>query len=185
MELKLIFYSRLITSGKSTNFSSIIHLLTASGPWGPFGTRYRVWERCVKYMRQLKHSKHQEAEVLLKLSSSDLMLKDYDLHKDVGDEWARAMKSTSSDLIRRHTVPYFIPVDASELLDTPGVEKPSLCDKCRPVFHAVMTSSEKEEVHAARGLPPHVTMGIFGRPASLAAVRRTFHTISTLYRSRI
>jgi len=139
-----------------------------AGPWGPFGTRYRVWERCVKYIRQLNQSKHPKAKTLLELSSSDLILKDYDLEKDVGAEWARAMKSNAGDLIRRPTTKYFISVSASELFTTPGVDKPSLCEVCAPLFNTVMASNEKEEIHAANGLPAEVTTGKFGRPASLA-----------------
>ncbi|TVY67416.1 hypothetical protein LSUE1_G006581 [Lachnellula suecica] len=142
-----------------------------AGPWGPFGTRYRVWERCVKYMHQLKRAKHPEAKALLDLASGDLILKDYSLEKDVGDEWARAMQSDASDLIKRPTVKYFVEVDASDLFGTPGVDKPELCDKCGPVFEKTMASMEKEEIHAAAGLPPSVTVAKdeFGRPASLAA----------------
>lgn len=140
-----------------------------AGPWGPFGTRYRVWERCVKYMRQLEKSDHPEAKALLKLASSDLILNNYDLKKDIGDEWARAMKSDRSDLTRRPTAQYFIPVHASELFATPGVEKPSLCSSCSPLFENVMASSESEEIRAVEGIPLHLTTGIFGRPASLAA----------------
>lgn len=117
-------------------------------------------------MRQLKKSDHPEAKALLELCSGDLMLRDYDLHRDVADDWTRAMKSDSSDLIHRPTAQYFVPVISSDLLTTPGVEQPSLCKKCGPIFDVTMGSSENEEVHAIEGLPPHVTAG---RPASLAA----------------
>lgn len=142
---------------------------TIAGVWGPFGTRYRVWERCVKYMRQLKLSDHPEAKALIKLCSSDMMLKDYELQEDVGNEWARAMNSNASDVIPRPFDQYFVSVIASDLFGIPGVDKPSLCAKCGPVFDVVMASGEKEEVHAAAGIPRQVTLGTFGRPASLAA----------------
>lgn len=142
-----------------------------AGPWGPFGTRYRDWERCVKYTRQLKKAERPEAKALLELSSTDLILKNYSLEKDVSDEWARAMQSDASDLIKRPTVKYFVDVDACDLFSTPGVEKPKLCDKCGPLFDMIMASDEKEEIHAMEGLPSSVTVakGEFGRPASLAA----------------
>ncbi|KAF8849088.1 hypothetical protein BDZ45DRAFT_604896 [Acephala macrosclerotiorum] len=138
-----------------------------AGPWGPFGTRYRVWERCVKYMRQLKHSKHPEAKALLGLSSKDVMLKGYELHQDVGDEWTRAMKSDESDLVPRPFEKYLVLVSATELFGTPGVDRPDLCAKCAPRFNKVMASKEPEQVHAIAGLPRSVTVGKFGRPASL------------------
>jgi hypothetical protein len=121
-------------------------------------------------MRQLKRSKLLEAKALLELSSADLMLKDYSLQRDVGDEWARAMKSDSSDLVPRRTVPYLVSVEVSELFEIPGVKKPELCEKCRPLFEKIMFSTEKEVVLAAKGLPRNVTVDMegFGRPASLA-----------------
>ncbi|KAL5322204.1 hypothetical protein ACEPPN_010174 [Leptodophora sp. 'Broadleaf-Isolate-01'] len=93
-----------------------------AGPWGPFGTRYRVWERCVKYVRQLKKS---DPGHLLELSSRDLILKRYDLNSEAGSEWARAMKSNTSDLIARPVVKYFVPV--SDVSKVPAVIVPHLC----------------------------------------------------------
>lgn len=143
-----------------------------AGPWGPFGTRYRAWERCIKYMRQLKRSDHPEAKALLDLVSRDSMLQEYNLMKDVGTEWARAMQSDASNLVVRPCVKYFIPALTSELLATPGVEKPDLCSRCAPLFEIMMNSNEPEEVHAMDRLPESVTVGKFGRPASLAATLR-------------
>ncbi|CZR59339.1 uncharacterized protein PAC_09231 [Phialocephala subalpina] len=138
-----------------------------AGPWGPFGTRYRVWERCVKYVRQLKQSNHPEAKALLELSSKDLMLDGFELHREVGEQWARAMKSNESDLVSRPFEKYLVPVSAAELFGTPGVDRPDLCQKCAPEFDRVMASEELEEVHATAGLPRSVTIGRFGRSASL------------------
>jgi hypothetical protein len=143
-----------------------------AGPWGPFGTRYREWERCIKYMRQLKKCGHPEAMSLLNLVSGDFMLKEYDLKKDVGSEWARAMVSNSSDLVSRPVVPYLIPALTSELLTTPGAKMPDLCERCAPLFDTMMTSDELEEVHAMDKLPESVRVGKFGRPASLAVAFR-------------
>jgi len=51
----------------------------------------------------------------LHLASRDLMLKGYDLEKDVGSEWARAMKSDASDLVSRPTAKYFAPSQISSM----------------------------------------------------------------------
>ncbi|KUJ12977.1 uncharacterized protein LY89DRAFT_785515 [Mollisia scopiformis] len=160
--------SLLVSDGASTPHFGYSACM-AAGPWGPYGTRYRVWERCVKYIRQLKQSEHPEAKALLKLSSQDMMLRDYDPQNDIGGgEWARAMKSNASDLVSRPTVKYFIPASASELFDTPGVDKSELCEVCVVEFDAIMASKELEEVHAQAGLPSSVLVGTFGRPARLA-----------------
>ncbi|PVH73798.1 hypothetical protein DL98DRAFT_576031 [Cadophora sp. DSE1049] len=134
-----------------------------AGVWGPFQTRYRVWERFIKYTRQLKKS---DPGNLLDISFRDLLLKDYDLTKEVGEEWARAMRSDDSDLMARPTAKYFVPV--ADLFNIPGVQVPKLCHSCASNFDEVMRSQELEEIHALEGLPD-----VFGRRVSLAVgIRR-------------
>lgn len=148
-----------------------------AGPWNPFNTRYRAWERCIKYTRQLQRSKSNEAKFILDLAHQDLVLKDCDLSVDVGKEWTRAMESDVSALIPRKTVKYFIPSIAMQLFDTPGVSKPDLCSECGPAFEGMMSCSSREEVHAIEGLPEIVT-GC--RAAGLAAgIRRAVLWAST------
>ncbi|KAG4442982.1 hypothetical protein IFR05_001513 [Cadophora sp. M221] len=101
-----------------------------AGPWSPFSTRYRVWEHCVKYVRQLKKS---DPGHLLELSYRDLMVKRYNLNLAVG------------------FVKYFVPV--SDVSKVPGVIVPDLCQACVSAFEKVMHSQELEEIHALEGLP--------------------------------
>ncbi|CAM6083967.1 unnamed protein product [Calypogeia fissa] len=144
-----------------------------AGPWSPFNTRYRIFERCVKYTRQLLRSKSSEAKEILEMAHQDLVLKDCDLKIEIGQEWARALHSDASALVPRQTDKYFIPSRAHELLESPGVKHPELCTKCGPAFEALMTSRTEEEVHATPGLPEIVTRGC--RAAGLAAgIRRAF-----------
>ena len=146
---------------KDLNFGYSANLV--AGVWGPFQTRYRAWERVVKYVRQLKKS---DPSDLLHLSSRDLMLKGYDLEKEVGSEWARAMKSATTDLIPRPTTKYFVPV--ADLFNVPGIQVPQLCHDCGPAFNEVMYSQDLEEIHAMESLPD-----VFGHRVSLAvAIRR-------------
>jgi hypothetical protein len=131
------------------------HLVVAA--WNGYNTRYRPWERVIKYTRQLVASKYPESQELLKLSEQDLILRDCDLSVDVSESWTRATKSTGKDLIPRPTESYFIPSRMSDLLATPGVELPVLCSKCQPRFDALMSHSSMEEVRAIDGLPDDVT----------------------------
>jgi hypothetical protein len=141
-----------------------------AGPWNPFNTRYRAWERCIKYSKQLQRSQVPEAKFVLDLASRDLVLRDCDLSADVGTEFARAMRSDMSDLVPRKTVSYFIPSIAPELFDSPGVTLPALCERCGPRFDALMRDPAAEEVRAIKGLPESVT---HCRAAGLAAgIRR-------------
>lgn len=135
------------------------------GAWNGFNTRYRPWERTIKYTRQLVASQSVESKSLLDLSRADLILRDCDLTRDVGDSWTRATKSTSADLIPRNTESYFIPSRVSDLLKTPGTTPPTLCVKCGPTFSAILSNNSMEEVHAVAGLPDYVTSC---RAASLA-----------------
>jgi hypothetical protein len=163
------FIDSLLISGEGTIIPPFGYsACMVAGPWGPFGTRYRVWERCIKYMRQLKQSAHPAAKALLELVTGDMMLKDYDMQKDGGEEWARAMNSSDADLVSRPVVEYSVPVQASELFSTPGVQHPDLCEKCGCLFDVVMSSKQNEIIYATAGLPPSVTNGKFGRPASRA-----------------
>lgn len=140
-----------------------------AGPWDPYNTRYRAWERTIKYTRQLENAKSPEAKEVLRLSRADLVLKNCDLEIDAGIEWARAMTSDASALVPRNTVAYFIPSIAPELFTSPGVAKPDLCKTCTPKFEAMIADPSKEEIHAIGGLPETVT-GC--RPAGLAAAIR-------------
>lgn len=164
------FLETLLQSGDAARvyYGPTTHVVT--GPWNAFNTRYRAWERCVKYSRQLLRSTAAEAKALLTLSHSDLVLKDCDLEIDVGKSWAKALLSTPQDLVKRNTVKYFIPSLASELFQTPGVQPPVLCQDCNPTFHTIMASNNLEEIHAISGLPETVTSC---RAAGLAAgIRR-------------
>lgn len=127
------------------------------GPWNAFNTRYRAWERCVKYSRQLLQSSAAEAKILLTLSHSDLVLKDCDLNMDVGKSWTKALRSGPEDLVKRNTARYFIPSLATELFRTPGVQPPTLCRDCTPTFNKSMANKDLDEVHAISGLPETVT----------------------------
>jgi hypothetical protein len=148
-----------------------------AGPWDPFNTRYRAWERCIKYTKQLQRSKAPEAKFLLDLVSKDLVLKDCDLSIEVGKEWDRAMHSDMSTLVPRKVVKYFIPSIAHQLFESPGVQNPDLCTKCRPEFERLMNNPAKEEVHAIKDLPEIIT-GC--RAAGLAAgIRRAVLWAST------
>jgi hypothetical protein len=100
-------------------------------------------------------------------------LKDCDLKVEIGQEWARALRSDASALVPRQTEEYLVPLRAHELLDSPGVKQPELCSRCGPAFEALMTSRTEEVVHATPGLPEIVTRGC--RAAGLAAeIRRGF-----------
>ncbi|RAH84374.1 hypothetical protein BO86DRAFT_240816 [Aspergillus japonicus CBS 114.51] len=141
-----------------------------TGTFDTFNTRYRSWERIVKYMRQLQQSKAIEAKALLELIHGDYVLRDCTLEEDADDVWARAMQSGLQDLRKRYTVKYFIPSKTTELFSTPGVPIPELCKNCKVRFDAVMRSPELEEVRAIPGLPEIVTLD---RAAGLAAgIRR-------------
>lgn len=148
-----------------------------AGPWNPFNTRYRAWERCIKYTKQLQRSKAPEAKFVLDLVSKDLVLKDCDLSVEVGKEFARAMRSDKSDLVPRTTMKYFIPSRAHELFESPGVPRPDLCSKCGPALEELMNDPAEEEVHAIKDLPEIIT-GC--RAAGLAAgIRRAVLWAST------
>jgi hypothetical protein len=141
-----------------------------AGPWNPFNTRYRAWERCIKYSKQLQRSKYPEAKFVLELASKDLVLRDCDLSIEVGKEWARAVHSDMSDFVPRTAVSYFIPSIAHELFDSPGVPMPELCAKCGPKFEKLMRNPAKEEIRAIKDLPEIITSC---RAAGLAAgIRR-------------
>lgn len=164
------FLDTLLETGDAARvyYGPVAHALI--GPWNAFNTRYRAWERCVKYSRQLLRSKAAEAKTLLNLCHSDQVLKDCDLKTDVGKSWAKALRSGPQDLVKRNTEKYFIPSLTSELFRTPGVQPPELCPDCLPNFHATMTSNDLEEIHAIHGLPETVTSC---RAAGLAAgIRR-------------
>lgn len=151
------FLHTLLKRGDATRvyYGPTSHVLI--GPWNAFNTRYRTWERCVKYSRQLLQSTAAEAKTLLTLAHSDLVLKDCDLKMDGGKSWAKALRSGPQDLVKRNTAKYFISSLASELFQTPGVQSPALCRDCTPLFNKTMTSSDLEEVHAIGGLPETVT----------------------------
>ena len=131
---------------------------TAGGLWSPFNTRYRSWERCVKYTRQLLRSSTPEAKALLELAHIDQVLKEVDFRLDAGLSWARALRSDDSDLRPRTTEKYFVGSRTMELLETPGVQRPVLCLGCGGAFEALMNDSRREEVHAIGGLPETVTV---------------------------
>lgn len=168
------FLTSLLTSSDTVPSFGYSACMVA-GPWGPFGTRYRAWERCIKYMRQLGKCDHPEARKLLQLASSDLMLRDYDLEKELGTEWARAMKSSADSLIARPFAEYRVPALTSALLDTPRVARPDLCTACEPLFDASVSNNEPEEVRAIAGLPESVTMS---RPVGLAVAFRRIASLA-------
>ena len=152
-----LFLDTLLQKGDAARvyYGPTTHVML--GPWNAFNTRYRAWERCVKYSRQLLRSTATEAKTILNLCHSDLVLKDCDLEMDVGESWAKALRSSPEDLVKRDTVKYFIQSLASELFQTPGVQPPVLCRDCTPNFHAIMASNKLEELHAISGLPEAVT----------------------------
>jgi hypothetical protein len=131
------------------------NLVVAS--WNGYNTRYRPWERCIKYTRQLVASKYPESKALLELVGKDLILRDCDLSQDVAESFTRTVNSTDKDLVPRKTESYFIPSRVSDLLQTPGVEPAVLCTKCQPKFDALMSQSSMEEIRAIGGLPEEVT----------------------------
>ena len=152
-----LFLDTLIQSGDTTipYYGPTAHV--AIGPWAAFNTRYRAWERCVKYSRQLLRSTTAKAISLLNLSHSDLVLKNCDLEMDAGKSLAKALRSSPQDLVERTTERYFIPALACELFQTPGVKPPVLCGDCSLPFLAIMASDDLDEIHAIGGLPEAVT----------------------------
>lgn len=152
-----LFLETLIRSGDASipYYGPTTHV--GIGPWAAFNTRYRAWERCVKYSRQLLRSTAAKAISLLNLSHSDLVLKNCDLEMDAGQSLAKALRSSPQDLVERTTERYFIPSLACELFQTPGVEPPVLCGDCSLPFVAIMASDDLDEIHAIGGLPEAVT----------------------------
>lgn len=145
--------------------------------WAPFNTRYRTWERCVKYQRQLRRDPNYGASIILGLAHEDLVLENCDLNADIGASWKKAISSTDLDLELRKTDAYFISARSAELLMTAGVKPPVLCHKDRPNFEKTMNDTEYEEVHAIKGLPEFI---IKCQAAGLAvAIRRAVIWAST------
>ncbi|KAF9046982.1 hypothetical protein BDP27DRAFT_1434472 [Rhodocollybia butyracea] len=111
----------------------------ATAAWAPFNTRYRSWQRLVKYTRLLSRSSSSEAAKLLASSRRDVVLSGFDVN-DISGSWARAMAVGAENLVRDRITTSYMPAPTTELLDIPGMVPPDLCSSCTLLFSAAITT---------------------------------------------
>lgn len=141
---------------KGLLFGDSVYMITFS--WAPFNTRYRTWERFIKYTRLLRASSSPDAARILDLSSRGkvLAVTDQDLETiPARDSWRAAMdQSSPSRLTPRNTQVYTLP-PASVVFDKHGINPPSICSSCTSLYQAAV--SEENQLHAIPGIPQTVT----------------------------
>ncbi|KAE9387800.1 hypothetical protein BT96DRAFT_981286 [Gymnopus androsaceus JB14] len=139
----------------------------ATAAWAPFNTRYRSWQRLVKYTRLLSRSSSPEATRLLAASRRDVVLSGFDVN-DISGSWARAMTVGAEDLLRDRITSSYKPSATTELLDIPGMVPPELCSPCTMLFKKAITNVDN--FSAIDGLSDDV---VSSRAVALAAgIRR-------------
>lgn len=146
---------RDLPAGSDLLFGDSVYMITFS--WAPFNTRYRTWERFIKYTRLLQASSSPEASRILALSRRGkvLAVDDNDLEKiPVRDSWTAAMdKSSPSRLTPRITQAYTL-APAAVVFDKHRMSPSGLCSRCEPLYHACIGS--ETQIHAISGMPQTV-----------------------------
>ncbi|KAF9064122.1 hypothetical protein BDP27DRAFT_1334119 [Rhodocollybia butyracea] len=139
----------------------------ATAAWSPFNTRYRSWQRLVKYTRLLSRSSSPEATALLAASRRDTVLSGFDVD-DISGSWARAMTVGAEDLLRERITTGYMPAPANELLDIPGMTPPKICPSCTVLFEEAIITVD--DFYAIDGLSGDI---VSSRAVALAAgIRR-------------
>lgn len=113
-------------------FGDSVYMVTFS--WAPFNTRYRSWERFVKYTRLLQASFSPQAPRILDLSRRGKVLAVDDKSLEtIRDAWAAAMdQSSSSKLWTRVTQGYTL-APTSVVFHKHGIS-PSVCARGAHLF---------------------------------------------------
>lgn len=147
---------RDLPDGNGLLFGDSVYMITFS--WAPFNTRYRTWERLVKYTRLLQASSSPDASRILELSRRGkvLAVDDEDLEAiPARESWAAAMnKSSPSRLTPRITQAYTLS-PASVVFEKHGISPPGLCSRCGSLYQASV--DEGNQIHAIPGISPTVT----------------------------
>ncbi|KAF9060155.1 hypothetical protein BDP27DRAFT_1430407 [Rhodocollybia butyracea] len=139
----------------------------ATAAWSPFNTRYRSWQRLVKYTRLLSRFSSPEATALLAASRRDMVLSGFDVD-DISGSWARAMTISAEDLLRERITTGYMPAPAIELLDIPGIAPPEICPSCTVLLEEAIITVD--DFHAIDGLSDDI---VSSRAVALAAgIRR-------------
>ncbi|OJJ05877.1 hypothetical protein ASPVEDRAFT_32222 [Aspergillus versicolor CBS 583.65] len=146
---------RELPDGNDLLFGDSVYMITFS--WAPFNTRYRTWERFIKYTRLLQASSSPEASRILDLSRRGkvLAVSDSDLEViPVRDSWTAAMdKSSPSRLSPRVTQAYRL-APTSAVFDKHGMRPAGLCSQCEPLYHTSI--GRENHIHAISGMPQTV-----------------------------
>lgn len=144
-----------LPDGKDLIFGDSVYMITFS--WAPFNTRYRTWERFVKYTRLLEASSSPDASRILEMSHRGkvLAVSDQDLETiPVRDSWEAAMSPLSpSRLTPRVTQAYTLP-PIPVVFKKYQVYPPGLCSKCGPLLQASI--GVDSQIHAIAGIPQKV-----------------------------
>ncbi|KAJ7097386.1 hypothetical protein C8R44DRAFT_949462 [Mycena epipterygia] len=123
--------------------------LFAIGVWAGFSTRYRTWERFVKYSRQIASSKSTEVKHIMENAVRQRILVDSNLF-DISDAWRKlTSRADHHDTIPRPTVVYH-PSAASEITEALF---PDICATCIPPFKEALNAFASDEIHGVEGLP--------------------------------
>ncbi|KAH6672153.1 hypothetical protein B0J14DRAFT_639253 [Halenospora varia] len=124
--------------------------------WSAFNGRYRAWERFVKYTRQLKNSETVEAKLILKAANQCLVKVDDIKDTDITAAWTETMKAGSDVRLVERKAASYPPGPGSEILNTPGVQKPDICEACTVLFEKAI-NNPKDEIRGAPGLPENIS----------------------------
>ncbi|KAJ5101310.1 hypothetical protein NUU61_003532 [Penicillium alfredii] len=144
-----------LPEGEDLIFGDSVYMITFS--WAPFNTRYRTWERFIKYTRILQAFSSPDASRILEISRRGkvLAVSDQDLENiPVSESWDAAMNPSSpSRLTPRVTEAYTLP-PALVVFEKYGISQPRLCAECEPTYQASVNTTD--QFHAIAGIPQAV-----------------------------
>ncbi|BCS26975.1 uncharacterized protein APUU_60023S [Aspergillus puulaauensis] len=146
---------RDLPAGIDLLFGDSVYMITFS--WAPFNTRYRTWERFIKYTRLLQASSSPEASRILALSRRGkvLAVDDNDLEKiRVRDSWTAAMDNSSPSRLTSRITQVYTLTPPSVVFDKHGMSPSGLCSRCAPLYHACIGT--ENQIHAISGMPQTV-----------------------------
>ncbi|QKX57040.1 uncharacterized protein TRUGW13939_04148 [Talaromyces rugulosus] len=146
-----------IEDNKDLIYGDSVYLITFS--WAPFNTRYRTWERFIKYTRLLEASTSSDASRVVENSRRGkvLAVSDQDLETiPVRESWEEAMKPSSPSRLTSRITQAYTPTPISVIFEKYGMSPPGLCSKCGPLVQASINANK--EIHAIAGLPQKVVL---------------------------
>lgn len=164
-----------LPDSKDLIFGDSVYMITFS--WAPFNTRYRTWERFIKYTRLLQASPSPDASRILNNSRRGKVLAVSDQHLEtipVRDSWEAAMNPSSPSRLTPRITQGYTPTPISVVFEKYRISPPDLCSKCGLLFQASVNVNK--QIHAITGIPQNVvscdSVGLaagLSRVATLAA----------------